>query len=162
MNKILELLEKDQENIKLFKSGKITLSEMRAVNLIIKQKFLEIVKNDGFPYKNKVDSEIYKAGITLALHFPPDELEKIFKDLEKLTEVEFDLSDKAYFVDRLKVLKNEKQIYGTQFNKDENGHISFFPIENVGNVDERRLQMGLCTLVEYINFINGKRNSVKK
>ncbi len=162
MNKVLELLQKDQENIKLFKAGEKTAEEMHKTNEGISHEFLKIVEKKGFPYKNRVTYEVYKAGITLALHFSPDSLEKIFTDLEKLDKNEFDLGDKAYFIDRLRLFKNQKQVYGTQFKKDIAGNISFFPIEDEDNVDKRRSGVGLCTLSEYLDFINGKRNSAKK
>ena len=43
----------------------------------------------------------------------------------------------------------EKQIYGTQLNED----LTFYPIEDEEHVDERRQEMGLPSIEEYLKFV---------
>ena len=54
----------------------------------------------------------------------------------------------AMLTDRISVLEGRPQIYGTQFDWDENGEISPLPIEDAASVDQRRAQVGLEPLVE--------------
>jgi len=49
--------------------------------------------------------------------------------------------------DRIRVLEGRPQVYGTQFDWDENGEISPLPIEDAARVDQRRGQVGLEALV---------------
>ena len=162
MNRILELLEKDQENISLFKQSKRTLEEMIDLTDSISKEFLKILEKGGFPYKNKVNNDVYRAGITLALHLPPEDLRMVFIDIEHIDDDKIEPPDKAYFVDRIRVNNGEKQLYGTNFKKGESGEITFLPIEDETNVDKRRKAVGLCTLKEYRDFIDGKRASVQR
>jgi hypothetical protein len=55
---------------------------------------------------------------------------------------ELDWSDVAFFVDKIKVAKREKQIYGTQF-KISNTTIFYYPIAEKEKLNERRKSKGL-------------------
>jgi hypothetical protein len=58
--------------------------------------------------------------------------------------------DLAYLVDRVRVAKNQPQVYGTQLTGDADGNlIPRTPIEDPANVDARRAAAGLGTLEEY-------------
>jgi hypothetical protein len=48
----------------------------------------------------------------------------------------------AFYIDKIKVGKGEKQVYGTQFVYEKN-KISYFPIEDPANLGKRRAEMGL-------------------
>jgi hypothetical protein len=52
----------------------------------------------------------------------------------------------AMLTDRIRVLEGRPQLYGTQFDWDENGEMSPLPIEEASRVDERRSQVGLESL----------------
>jgi hypothetical protein len=49
----------------------------------------------------------------------------------------------GYLVDRIRTLEGLPQVYGTQHDWDESGHISPLPIEDAGDVDQRRAALGL-------------------
>lgn len=57
----------------------------------------------------------------------------------------------AYLTDRILTGDDEAQRYGTQLRLVD-GKIVPFPIEDAGNVDARRLQLGLPTMAEYIRL----------
>jgi hypothetical protein len=57
-------------------------------------------------------------------------------------------SNYAYLVDRTRVNEGQKQVYGTQMGP--NGQP--FPIENASQVDERRQQMGMGPLADYVKL----------
>ena len=54
----------------------------------------------------------------------------------------------AYLSDRIRTFEGRPQLYGTQFDWDENGEMSPLPIEDEANVDARRLALGLPPLAE--------------
>lgn len=63
---------------------------------------------------------------------------------------EVSLRDIAMLEDRVRVNKNQPQIYGTQF-RDITGEHKPLPIEDEANVDKRRKKMGMVTLKEEID-----------
>ncbi len=148
--KILDLLKQDQENILLFREGKIDMKEMQKVSFEISNQFKDIIKSKGFPYKNKFPYSVYKAGVVLSLHLQTDDLRDIFEKIESSSPEEFLPEDKAYFIDRLRLRTGKKQLYGTQVKKDKNGKIEVLPMEDKEEVDERRKALGMSTLTEYL------------
>jgi hypothetical protein len=56
----------------------------------------------------------------------------------------------AMLEDRIRSNEGKGQCYGTQFDWDENGLLSPLPIEDQGNVDKRRAEIGLAPLAEDI------------
>jgi hypothetical protein len=62
-----------------------------------------------------------------------------------------DPSDLAYLVDRVRVAKNEPQVYGTQWGQNEAGKLTpRTPIEDEAMVDIRRAEAGLGTIDAYL------------
>jgi hypothetical protein len=56
----------------------------------------------------------------------------------------------AYLTDRILTLEGRPQIYGTQFDDDENGDMMPLPIEDPGRVHELRRALGLPPLADLI------------
>jgi hypothetical protein len=52
----------------------------------------------------------------------------------------------AFLQDRVCILSGKPQYYGTQFDVDENGWPTSFPIEDSATVNERRSRLGLNSL----------------
>lgn len=157
ITKLQALFEQDQKTICLFKEKKIDITELIKRQEENTQEFLSMVEAYGFPYKNKVPHDLYKKAVTLALHTSPDNLEKFeasFKDID--SEELIDLEHKAYFIDKVQLSKGEPQIYGTQFDRNEDGTIVFKEILNVENVDELRGELGMQSLEDYKKFAKGK------
>lgn len=64
-------------------------------------------------------------------------------------------SSLASLEDRVAVKNGKKQIYGTQLGKDqETGEYFVFPLDAPEGVDERRLNMGMPTMKEYLSNWN--------
>jgi hypothetical protein len=59
-------------------------------------------------------------------------------------------SSLALLEDRVLIRRNKKQIYGSQVGIDSTGKPSLRPLEDPDHVDERRAQMGLETLADYL------------
>lgn len=55
--------------------------------------------------------------------------------------------------DRVRVAEGQRQIYGTQFH----GNLQPLPIKDEARLDERRAQVGLSPLVEYIQQMHQAR-----
>jgi hypothetical protein len=149
------LLEEDQNNIKLFKSGQKNLEELKKTSIEISKKFIKIIEENNFPFKNTTSEEIYKAAIVLSLHLDLDSLKKIFFLVKDSSEEAFESRDRAYFIDKINVLENKKQIYGTQYTQGSDGNITFLPMEDEANIDTLRKSMNLCSLAEYVDLIKG-------
>ena len=49
----------------------------------------------------------------------------------------------AYFIDKLKVARGEKQVYGTQGNYDKDYHFILYPCIDLENLNARREKVGL-------------------
>jgi hypothetical protein len=54
----------------------------------------------------------------------------------------------AFLHDRVCTLSGRPQYYGTQFDVDESGWPTPFPIENFATVNERRARLGLNSIEE--------------
>lgn len=54
----------------------------------------------------------------------------------------------AYLTDRVNMNEGRPQIYGTQWIQ-ESGKFCLYAVEDIENLDQRRSQMGLCTIAEY-------------
>jgi len=54
----------------------------------------------------------------------------------------------AMLTDRIRVLEGRPQLYGTQFDWDENGVMSPLPIEDAPSLEQRRAQLGLEPLAQ--------------
>src|SRR6185295_5866695 len=54
----------------------------------------------------------------------------------------------AFFEDRIRMFENRLQLYGTQYDWDENGEMKPWPIEDEEHVDDRRRAIGLGPLAE--------------
>jgi hypothetical protein len=67
----------------------------------------------------------------------------------------------AYLQDRVLTMSGKPQIYGTQHDVDENCIAFPFPIENPGEVDMLRREMGLDTLAEATTRIQERANVIR-
>ncbi len=57
-------------------------------------------------------------------------------------------ADAAYLEDRIRVFEGRPQLYGTQYDWDDNGELSPCELEEPDRVDERRKAVGLASLAE--------------
>lgn len=64
-----------------------------------------------------------------------------------------DLKNLAYLTDRIAVSEGRIQLYGTQFDWDENGNLSPHRFDNLAKVNDRRKSIGINTLEEQTEII---------
>lgn len=152
--KIQELILADQNNILPFRQGKISQVEITEKSQEISGKFLEALKTYGFPYKDTVQEDIYKAGITLSLHLPLVDMEQIFNDFIKNVPVDkINPEHKAIFVDKIRILSGKPQLYGTQYKIGKNHDVELLPLENENDLENIRKSAGLSPMLEYLKQI---------
>ena len=106
----------------------------------------------GYPGKSKV-GEYQKSTAFLVIQHHPDE-----KYLPLLTAAadkgELNWSSVALLVDRVKMEKGEKQLYGSQLGPAMHGSYTLQPIEDEPNVNVRRAKVGLGPLEDYLKNLN--------
>lgn len=115
-----------------------------------------IISKIGYPTIDKVGKEANEAAWLIIQHSisQPDFMKKCLKLLEiAVTENKADPVNLAYLTDRIAVLENQPQLYGTQFDWDENGKLSPNAFDDLAKVNQRRKYLGLNTLNEQTESI---------
>lgn len=115
----------------------------------------EIIQQYGWPGISKAGKDGEEAAWLIVQHAisNPDFQRKVLALLEQITPDEIEPWQLAHLEDRIRSLEGRLQLYGTQFDWDENGFMSPYPaIENPDNVDERRQKVGLRPLEEAIQY----------
>ncbi|WP_420148952.1 DUF6624 domain-containing protein [Spirosoma sp.] len=125
--------------------------EIRQIDSINLIKVERIIQQYGYPGKRLVGE---KQDITTWLviqHSPLAIQEKYLPLLQKAAEQgELSKANVAMLVDRIRVFKSQKQLYGSQVQNGADGKPSgFFPIEDEVNVNKRRAEVGLPPLEDY-------------
>ena len=115
----------------------------------------EIVEKHGWPGKTLVGQDGAHSAWLLVQHADQDVVfQKKCLDLLKVAvkEKEASAQDFAYLTDRVLIAEKKKQIYGTQLTQ-EGDKLVPHPIEDEEHVDERRKEIGLQPLAEYLKFV---------
>lgn len=116
-------------------------------------RLMEIITEHGFPYISLVGEDGEDAAWLIVQHDigEPDVQRKcLILIKEAVAKGEAPSWQLAYLDDRIRTFEGRPQLYGTQFDWDENGLMSPLPIEDEKNVDKRRTSVGLPPLAETI------------
>ena len=157
---ILRLKEKDDKlRAKLIENGTLSNGynqEMKAIHNSNTKELNRIIDAIGFPTSEKLGEEASSAAWLIIQHSigQPDFMKKCAALME--IEVEKGQADKinfAYLTDRVAVFEGNPQLYGTQFDWDENGEMSPAKIDDYDKVNERRKAIGLNSLEEQIKVM---------
>ena len=144
---------------KLIQNGQLSdgyNEEMKALhnqNATILNEIIELI---GYPTIDKVGKEANEAAWLVIQHSigKPKFMKKCATLLEiAVHENLADLKNLAYLTDRIAVFENKPQLFGTQFDWDENGNLSPNKYDDIIKVNERRLSIGLNTLEEQTEII---------
>jgi len=144
---------------KLIKSGELSAGyneKMKAMHNHNAQVIDEIIDDIGYPTIDKVGEEASEAAWLIIQHAigQPDFMRKCAKLLElAVNEDKAKPINLAYLKDRIAIQQGTPQLYGTQFDWDENGEMSPSPVDDVKNVNQRRKSIGLNTLEEQTQMI---------
>lgn len=150
---LLEMGEADQR----MQEKAIENEEELDVDLIEKHtnRLREIINEMGWPSVEKVGEEASDAAFLIVQHSDhnPSFQEEVLSLMKEAPEEAVPGYHVAYLEDRVRVAEEKDQLYGTQFQEDENGRLAPYPVEDEGNLDERRLQMGLPPFDEYLDHM---------
>lgn len=124
--------------------------EMERVHTRNAVRLAEILDQHGWPGISLVGEDGEEAAWLVAQHAiaDPPLQRRALKLLEQVPGGEIPQWQIAYLVDRVRILEGRPQLYGTQFDWDENNEMSALPIEDPERVDHRRTSVGLEPLAE--------------
>ena len=152
-DQIIELKKKDLElRNKLIQSGELftgynaEMAKLHGENADVLDSIMDLI---GYPTFDKVGKEASDAAWLVIQHAieRPDFMRKCAKHLEAaVQENNASPVNLAYLTDRIAVFEGKPQIFGTQFDWDENGEMSPMPFKDLDLVNKRRKSIGLNTL----------------
>ena len=145
-----EVYESDQRIRKANNLIKYAKEDHRNQELVI-----SIIEKCGMPTLNEVTQKHMNA-IWLGLQHTDEKIrQKYFPQIEKAVE-NGDLSKQQYALmkDRILMDEGKPQIYGSQI---KNGKL--YKLENPETVNERRKEMGMGTIEDYLKYFNIQFNS---
>jgi hypothetical protein len=125
--------------------------DMQALHEANAARLLAIAEQAGWPVAAKVGEEAAQAAWLIAQHAisRPDAMRRFATLLEEaVARGAAPGWQLAMLTDRIRVLENRPQLYGTQFDWNEAGEMAPNPIEDEAGVDARRAELGLNTLAE--------------
>lgn len=153
---------------RLVKTGELSdgyNEEMRALHNSNAAALQNIIAVFGYPIIAKVGKEANEAAWLVIQHAieQPQFMKTCLNLFRKAVEEnEADPKSLAYLSDRIAVFEGKPQLYGTQFDWDENGEFSPNLYDDVVAVNRRRKAVGLNTLQEQTDLIraNAKQENL--
>jgi hypothetical protein len=124
---------------------------MREVHEQNAARLKEIIASHGWPGRGLAGQDGSRAAWRITQHAigDPDFQRACAKAVEEsVAKGDAPLAQLAYLLDRIRYFEGKPQVYGTQFDWDENGEMNPWPIEDPAQVDELRRQAGLNTIAE--------------
>lgn len=153
---------------KLVQSGQLSSGygeEMKNLHNRNAKILSDIIDTIGYPTIDKVGKEANEAAWLIIQHSigQPEFMRKCAELLESaVREDKADLKSLAYLTDRIAVFEEKPQLYGTQFDWDENGNLSPNLFDDVNKVNERRKSIGLNTMEEQTEIMRAQVKSENK
>lgn len=144
------IIETDQQAIKDFRAGKITASYLTKINRENATIVKKIIAEIGFPTINLTSQKAYKAAVLVALHSGDvDFLNESIRNLHNTDPISIQKRDIAYMIDKARVIQKLPQLYGTQYNIDDDGVLKYIEIEKPEDLEKRRAEYGMESFGEY-------------
>lgn len=167
--KIIELKNADLEfRKKLIESGKLSDGydqEMAEIHNKNAKTLNEIIDKIGYPTVDKVGKEANEATWLIIQHAigQPHFMKKCVKLLEiAVHQNKANSKNLAYLTDRIAVFEDKPQLYGTQFDWDENGELSPNLFDDFKKVNQRRKSIGLNSIEEQTKIIRKQAKNNKQ
>jgi hypothetical protein len=126
---------------------------MEVVNKSNAARLAKIIEKHGWPGESLIGEDGAEAAWLVAQHAigNPSFMRKCLSLLKKAAaEKEVPEWQAAMLEDRIRMYEGRPQVYGSQFQPNENGEFVPYTIENPETVNERRSSVGLNTLEERI------------
>jgi hypothetical protein len=120
----------------------------------------KIIDSLGWLGENKVGHDANLAMFLAIQHADKLEtMEKYLPIIKKASEKgNADKKQVAYLIDRVELLNNRKQIYGTQLSFRANGKAFIENLQDSSNVNTRRKSMNLISLEDYLKKVDSSDN----
>jgi hypothetical protein len=157
---IISLQKSDLElRDKLIQNGELSdgyNNEMEALHNRHAKILNNIIDKIGYPTVDQVGKEANEAAWLVVQHSigQPEFMKKCAFLLEKsVAENQADAKQLAYLTDRIAVFEGRPQLYGTQFDWDENGEMNPNSFEELEIANQRRKKIGLNSLEEQTTII---------
>ena len=147
-NADLELRGKLVKNEQLGEEYNEEMEELHSKNAKLLNDIIETI---GYPTIDKVGKEACDAAWLVIQHSigNPYFMKKCAKLLDKaVLENKAEPRNLAYLTDRIAVFEGKQQLYGTQFDWDENKELNPKPFDDFAKVNQRRKSIGLNTIEE--------------
>ncbi|MET3538035.1 DUF6624 domain-containing protein [Chryseobacterium limigenitum] len=145
------LVEDQMYRNPVFNSEKQTPIDRKNMQIVTK-----IIDSLGWLGEDKIGKDANLAFFAVIQHAPElSTMEKylaVMKDAVKKGNAE--KSRLAYLIDRVEILNNRNQIYGTQYSIRENGEIYIGNLIDSSNVDSRRKSMNLEPIKDYLKGLD--------
>lgn len=126
--------------------------EINAADSLHILRLQELIAQYGFPTYNNVGHQGVNDAALIAQHADPDFLHRFLEQAKPAAaDGDFDLTWIAYMTDRDLVHQGKPQLYGTQL-LTQDGITAFEPIEDIEHLDERRANMGLGPIADYMKL----------
>lgn len=110
----------------------------------------QLIQHYGYPGKSLVGSRLGNTAWLIIQHSPVVIQEKYLPILQQAADQgEMRKTNMPLLIDRIRVYKGQKQVYGTQVKMEANGQHSFDAIDDEKNVNKRRAEVGLGPIEEY-------------
>ncbi|ARK12870.1 DUF6624 domain-containing protein [Fibrella sp. ES10-3-2-2] len=110
----------------------------------------QIIKQYGYPGKSLVGERQKNTAWLVIQHSPLSKQEKYLSLIQRAANAgETEKSNLALLIDRIRMYKGRKQLYGSQIITAPDGSKFFHPIEDKASVNKRRAQVGLGLIEEY-------------
>jgi hypothetical protein len=144
---------------KLVQSGQLSEGyneDMKALHSRNAEILNDIIDTIGYPTIDKVGKEANEAAWLIIQHSisQPAFMKRCAELLKSaVIENKADSKSLAYLTDRIAVFEGRPQLYGTQFDWDENGNLSPNTLDDLAKVNDRRKSVGLNSLEEQIEMI---------
>ncbi|MCH7402099.1 DUF6624 domain-containing protein [Belliella kenyensis] len=150
---------------RLMRSGKLQegyAEDMEVLHLKHAAMLEQVIDEIGYPTISKVGEEGSAAAWLIIQHAisNPSFMRKCQQLLaEAVDQGEASALDLAYLSDRIAVLSGQQQLYGTQFDWDDEGKLSPNAYDDIALVNERRASLCLPTLEEQTQSIRLRTQS---
>jgi hypothetical protein len=144
---------------KLVKSGELSNgynAEMEQIHIENSEKLEGIINQIGYPTIDKVGKEANEAAWLIIQHAISQP--GFMKKCAELLSIEVSLKNTdpkqlAYLTDRIAVFEDKLQLFGTNFDWDENGELNPNNYDDLIKVNQRRKSIGLNSLEEQTEII---------
>ena len=167
---LLAMVKEDQDTLReLQDSGELGTVEyhpkIKAIHERNNKRIKEIISEHGWPGTDIVGKDGAEAAWLITQHavldtnFMESCVPLVNEAVEKKQAEGHHL---AFLQDRVLTMSGQQQIYGTQFDIDDNGNVFPLPIKDQKKVDKLRLKIGLESLSDRIKFMQERQDRIRE